>query len=133
MFPYFSCSSPADKDLLFVDMDIDTKPEDIKFESRATPNGELVYTEDPSKRVSLSNIVLKSLKLVIKSPWSKVSEFSQQDINDGRILFKHKVAQVKSYELIFVGSDWILEQLIYQDIVKLYFFVTLYFFGWRIK
>ena len=37
---------------MFVDMDIDTKPEDIKFESRATPNGELVYTEDPSKRVS---------------------------------------------------------------------------------
>ena len=43
---------PSEKDLLFVDMDIDTKPEDIKFESRATPNGELVYTEDPSKRVS---------------------------------------------------------------------------------
>ena len=64
--PYFSCSSPADKDLLFVDMDIDTKPEDIKFESRATPNGELVYTEDPSKRVSLSNIVLKSLNLCHK-------------------------------------------------------------------
>ena len=90
-----------------MDMDIDTKPEDIKFESRATPNGELVYTEDPSKRVSLSNIVLKSLKLVIKPPWSKVSEFSQQDINDGRILFKHKVTQVKSYELIFPGSFWI--------------------------
>ena len=62
MCPYFSCSSPADKDLLFVDMDIDTKPEDIKFESRATPNGELVYTEDPSKRVRLSNIAIKSLK-----------------------------------------------------------------------
>ena len=110
-------------------MDIDTKPEDIKFESRATPNGELVYTEDPSKRVSLSNIVLKSLKLVIKPPWSKVSEFSQQDINDGRILFKHKVTQV----IIFIGSFWVLEQLIHQDIVKLYFFVTLYFFAWQIK
>ena len=33
------------KDLLFTDMDIDTRPADIKFESRATPNGELVYTE----------------------------------------------------------------------------------------
>ena len=58
--------SSTDKDLLFVDMDIDTKPEDIKFESRATPNGELVYTEDPSKRVSLSNIVIKSLNLCHK-------------------------------------------------------------------
>ena len=27
------------RDLLFIDLDIDTKPEDIKFESRATPNG----------------------------------------------------------------------------------------------
>ena len=107
MCPYFSCLHPADKDLLFVDMDIDTKPEDIKFESRATPNGELVYTEDPSKRVRLSNIVIKSLNLCHKvfqslSPaWSKVSEFSQQDINDGRILFKHKVTQVKSSLMSF--------------------------------
>ena len=30
----------TDKDLLFVDTDIDTKPENIKFESRATPNGQ---------------------------------------------------------------------------------------------
>ena len=57
------------KDLLFSDMDIDTRPSDIKFESKATPNGELVYFEDPTKRVS---------------------EFTQQDINDGKILFRHK-------------------------------------------
>ena len=101
MCPYFSCSSPADKDLLFVDMDIDTKPEDIKFESRATPNGELVYTEDPSKRVSLSNIFNK-VSQSLSPPWSKVSEFSQQDINDGRILFKHKVTQAKFIKHIIV-------------------------------
>ena len=34
-------------DLLFVDMDIDTKPEDIKFESRATPNGDSSSSSPP--------------------------------------------------------------------------------------
>ena len=38
---------------------------------RATPNGELLYAEDPGKRVS---------------------EFTQQDINDKKILFRHKAA-----------------------------------------
>ena len=57
------------RDLLFTDMDIDTRPSDIKFESKATPNGELVYANEPSRRVS---------------------EFTQQDINDGRIMFRHK-------------------------------------------
>ena len=90
---------PSEKDLLFVDMDIDTKPEDIKFESRATPNGELVYTEDPSKRVSwglwLFMIVILVVRMMIMIIISmKVSEFSQQDINDGRILFKHKVGEL---------------------------------------
>merc|ERR1712012_1294847 len=87
----FSCSSPADKDLLFVDMDIDTKPEDIKFESRATPNGELVYSEDPTKRVS---------------------EFTQQDIYDRKILFKHKGSNFGRI-LIWVndGQLWVSTEL----------------------
>lgn len=42
------------KDLLFTDMDIDTRPADIKFESRATPNGELVYSE-VSPRIVLAS------------------------------------------------------------------------------
>ena len=81
----------TEKDLLFVDMDIDTKPEDIKFESRATPNGELVYAEDPTKRVS---------------------EFTQQDINDKRILFKHKGSNFGRI-LIWVndGQLWVSTEL----------------------
>ena len=79
------------KDLLFVDMDIDTRPEDIKFESRATPNGELVYTEDPSKRVS---------------------EFSQQEINDMKIMFKHRGSNFGRI-LIWVndGQLWVSTEL----------------------
>ena len=81
----------TEKDLLFVDMDIDTKPEDIKFESRATPNGELVYAEDPTKRVS---------------------EFSQQDIYDRKILFKHKGSNFGRI-LIWVndGQLWVSTEL----------------------
>lgn len=81
----------TEKDLLFVDMDIDTKPEDIKFESRATPNGELVYAEDPTKRVS---------------------EFTQQDINDKKILFKHKGSNFGRI-LIWVndGQLWVSTEL----------------------
>ena len=51
---------------MFVDMDIDTKPEDIKFESRATPNGELVYTEDPSKRVGSPRDVATLSMLILQ-------------------------------------------------------------------
>lgn len=78
-------------DLLFVDMDIDTKPQDIKFESRATPNGELVYAEDPTKRVS---------------------EFTQQDIYDRKILFKHKGSNFGRI-LIWVndGQLWVSTEL----------------------
>ena len=81
----------TEKDLLFVDMDIDTKPEDIKFESRATPNGELVYSEDPTKRVS---------------------EFTQQDIYDRKILFKHKGSNFGRI-LIWVndGQLWVSTEL----------------------
>ena len=81
----------TEKDLLFTDMDIDTRPEDIKFESRATPNGELVYTEDPSKRVS---------------------EFSQQDINDGKIMFRHRGSNFGRI-LIWVndGQLWVSTEL----------------------
>ena len=81
----------TEKDLLFVDMDIDTKPKDIKFESRATPNGELVYAEDPTKRVS---------------------EFTQQDIYDRRILFKHKGSNFGRI-LIWVndGQLWVSTEL----------------------
>ena len=81
----------TEKDLLFVDMDIDTKPKDIKFESRATPNGELVYAEDPTKRVS---------------------EFTQQDIYDRKILFKHKGSNFGRI-LIWVndGQLWVSTEL----------------------
>ena len=72
-------------------MDIDTRPEDIKFESRATPNGELVYAEDPTKRVS---------------------EFSQQDIYDRKILFKHRGSNFGRI-LIWVndGQLWVSTEL----------------------
>ena len=81
----------TDADLLFTDSDIDTRPSDIKFESRATPNGELVYAEDPSKRVS---------------------EFTQQDINDRKILFRHRGSSFGRI-LIWVndGQLWVSTEL----------------------
>ena len=81
----------TEKDLLFTDVDIDTRLEDIKFESRATPNGELVYAEDPSKRVS---------------------EFTQQDINDRKIMFRHRGSNFGRI-LIWVndGQLWVSTEL----------------------
>ena len=58
----------TDEDLLFVDYDIDTRPEDIKYSHHALPNGELVYATNPTE---------------------PVFEFTQADLNEHRILFKH--------------------------------------------
>lgn len=56
------------QDLKFVDYDIDTRPEDIKYSHHALPNGELVRSDNPSEAVF---------------------EFTQDDLNERRILFKH--------------------------------------------
>ena len=58
----------TDEDLLFVDYDIDTRPEDIKYSHHALPNGELVYASNPSV---------------------SIYEFTQAELNDHKILFKH--------------------------------------------
>ena len=56
------------EDLCFVDYDIDTRPEDIKYSHHALPNGELVQASNPTEAVF---------------------EFTQADLNERRILFKH--------------------------------------------
>ena len=38
-------------DLRFVDLDVDTRPEDIRYNHRSIPNGELVLVEDPSQPI----------------------------------------------------------------------------------
>ena len=48
--------------------DIDTRPEDIRYNHHAIPNGELVRVDDPSR---------------------PVFQFTQADLNDRKILFKH--------------------------------------------
>lgn len=58
----------TEEDLCFVDYDIDTRPEDIKYSHHALPNGELVKASNPSE---------------------PVFEFTQADLNEHRILFKH--------------------------------------------
>ena len=58
----------TDEDLLFVDYDIDTRPEDIRYSHHALPNGELVYASNPSV---------------------SIYEFTQAELNDHKILFKH--------------------------------------------
>jgi len=55
-------------DLLFVDLDIDTKPEEIRYSHHAIPNGELVRVDDPAR---------------------PVFQFTQADLNERKILFKH--------------------------------------------
>lgn len=55
-------------DLRFIDLDIDTKPENIHYNYHAIPNGELVMVENPSK---------------------PVFQFTQQDLDEEQILFKH--------------------------------------------
>lgn len=55
-------------DLKFVDLDIDTRPEDIKYSHHAIPNGELVFTDNPLQ---------------------PIFSFTQRDLNEERILFKH--------------------------------------------
>ena len=58
----------TNEDLCFVDYDIDTQPEDIKYSHHALPNGELVKASNPTE---------------------PVFEFTQADLNEHRILFKH--------------------------------------------
>ena len=58
----------TDQDLLFIDLDIDTKPEDLRYEHRAIPNGELVRVDNPSEPVFV---------------------FTQADLNNQNILFRH--------------------------------------------
>ena len=58
----------TDQDLLFVDLDIDTRPEDIRYNHHAIPNGELVRVDNPS---------------------SPVFQFTQADLNNKQILFRH--------------------------------------------
>ena len=58
----------TNQDLCFVDYDIDTRPEDIKYTHHALPNGELVKADNPTEAVF---------------------EFTQADLNEKRILFKH--------------------------------------------
>ena len=55
-------------DLRFIDLDIDTRPEDIKYNHHAIPNGELVLVENPTQ---------------------PVFTFTQRDLDERRILFKH--------------------------------------------
>ena len=38
-------------DLRFVDLDVDTRPEDIRYNHRSIPNGELVLVDDPSRPI----------------------------------------------------------------------------------
>eukprot|EP00094_Tigriopus_californicus_P012169 TCALIF_11761-PA protein Name:"Similar to CSPG4 Chondroitin sulfate proteoglycan 4 (Homo sapiens)" AED:0.07 eAED:0.06 QI:0/0.64/0.33/0.86/1/1/15/679/2482 len=56
------------KDLKFIDLDIDTKPEDIHYNHPPIPIGELVLVENPSQ---------------------PIYKFTQRDLNEERILFKH--------------------------------------------
>ena len=56
------------EDLQFVDNDIDTQPRNIKYSHHALPNGELVRADNPTE---------------------PVFEFTQEDLNERRILFKH--------------------------------------------
>lgn len=58
----------TDKDLLYGDPDIDAKPETISYTRRAIPNGSFTLS-DP--------------------PYSPLFEFSQNDINTGRVMFRH--------------------------------------------
>ncbi|XP_076221129.1 chondroitin sulfate proteoglycan 4-like protein [Nomia melanderi] len=57
------------KDLAYVDKDVDTKP------------SELIYTRGDTQRSRIYRVT---------NPTVQVYEFSQQDINDGQILFKHQ-------------------------------------------
>ncbi|XP_017754048.1 PREDICTED: LOW QUALITY PROTEIN: chondroitin sulfate proteoglycan 4 [Eufriesea mexicana] len=59
----------TNKDLAYVDKDIDTKPSD------------LTYTRRDTQRNGLYRVT---------NPTSQVYEFNQQDIDDGQILFKHQ-------------------------------------------
>nr|XP_040572532.1 chondroitin sulfate proteoglycan 4-like [Lepeophtheirus salmonis] len=58
----------TERDLLFVDHDIDSRPQDIKYTHTAIPNGNLVSVDNPSK---------------------PVFQFSQKDLHDRKIMFKH--------------------------------------------
>ena len=55
-------------DLLFVDLDINTKPEDIRYKHHAIPNGDLVRVDNPTKAIF---------------------EFTQADLNNHKIMFRH--------------------------------------------
>lgn len=57
------------KDLMYSDADEDTKPSDIVYTRRGIPNGGLFNAADPFKAVF---------------------DFTQDDLNEGRILFRHE-------------------------------------------
>ena len=55
-------------DFKFIDLDIDTKPEDIKYNNEGIPNGELVFVENPTV---------------------PITQFTQRDLDEERVLFRH--------------------------------------------
>ena len=55
-------------DLRFVDLDIDTRPEDIRYNHHSIPNGELVLVDNPSQAIF---------------------HFTQRDLDEERLLFRH--------------------------------------------
>lgn len=57
------------KDLMYSDADEDTKPSDIVYTRRGIPNGGLFSATDPTKAVF---------------------DFTQEDLNEGRVLFRHE-------------------------------------------
>lgn len=61
----------SSRDLLFTDADLNTQPSDLHYTRRNIPNGNIFFTD---------------------SPQTQVFQFTQQDINDGKILFRHKGA-----------------------------------------
>lgn len=57
------------QDLRFEDADLNTSPKDIVYNCRELPNGEIYNAKRPSQ---------------------KLEEFTQADLNEGHVLFKHK-------------------------------------------
>ncbi|KZC12862.1 Chondroitin sulfate proteoglycan 4, partial [Dufourea novaeangliae] len=65
------------KDLAYVDKDVDTKP------------GELIYTRRDTQRNGIYRVSNSS---------AQIHEFSQQDLDDGQILFKHQDEKHSRFE-----------------------------------
>ncbi|CAB4068416.1 CSPG4 [Lepeophtheirus salmonis] len=91
----------TERDLLFVDHDIDSRPQDIKYTHTAIPNGNLVSVDNPSKPVfQFSQKDLHDRKNYVQTSWSSLwKNYALVLNNTGLVVQERDAAFISSANL----------------------------------